>query len=174
MNVPTHDTCGMAIFRELTLREGRSVGRWEQKFSAEALKKPIDPKRMVNLAEFDSTFSTPVPLSVQLEMLRDKRAQQRAEISRFESANYPHKSTHPVSQASVGLYREKAWHTQPQTKPAQAKNRPQTANPTGSHARRVWNADRTDFNMRATTPPNPPPLIVDQERMSKRVPDWWG
>tara|TARA_B110001452_G_scaffold58108_1_gene45111 strand:+ start:159 stop:338 length:180 start_codon:yes stop_codon:yes gene_type:complete len=53
MDVPTHNTIGMAIFRELTERENRSGALWEKSFGKEALSKPLDPKAMVNLSSFD-------------------------------------------------------------------------------------------------------------------------
>ena len=35
MDVPTHDTIGLQIYRELIGRETRSVGTWEQTFGRE-------------------------------------------------------------------------------------------------------------------------------------------
>ena len=84
---------------------------------------------------------------------------QRAEVAHFESRAFPHKSTRPVSAASVRLYGDKAWHTQARTeKPALPKMRPQSApvRP-GPNARRVWNFERTQYlGLRELVEPNPP------------------
>ena len=159
MNVPTHNTIGMAIFRELTEREARGPANWERKYSPAVLAKPLQPERLVNLAEFDSTMRAPMPMSAQLRVLKEQRMKQRAEAAFFESRAFPHKSTRPVSAASVKLYGDKAWHTQARTeKPALPKMRPQSApvRP-GPNARRVWNFERTQYlGLRELVEPNPP------------------
>ena len=68
---------------------------------------------MVNLAAFDQAFSMPVPLDRQLEMMKESNRTQNSQIATYERQNYPFKATVPVSQASVGLYGDQAWHTQP-------------------------------------------------------------
>lgn len=95
MDVPTHDTIGLQIYRELIGRETRSVGTWEQTFGREvcaacirschnactllsllltpptasqALTKKKDPAAMVNLSTFDKAFAMPVPLEIQVPL----------------------------------------------------------------------------------------------------------
>ena len=69
MNVPTHNIQGLLIYRELCEKEGRSVGRWRERFGAEALLKDMEPEKMANLAVFDAAFSAPLPLDAQLKQL---------------------------------------------------------------------------------------------------------
>ena len=115
MNVPTHNIQGLLIYRELCEKEGRSVGRWRERFGAEALLKDMEPEKMANLAVFDAAFSAPLPLDAQLKMMKQKNAELKAKVTKFEADNFPHLSPYKVSQASVGLYGEKALeHTQPQ------------------------------------------------------------
>ena len=44
MNVPTHNIQGLLIYRELCEKEGRSVGRWRERFGAEALLKDMEAR----------------------------------------------------------------------------------------------------------------------------------
>lgn len=55
----------------------------------------------------------PVPLDVQLKMMKESNQKLVAEVAHFESSSFPFKNKTPVSQASIGLYGDKAWHTQP-------------------------------------------------------------
>ena len=90
MDVPTHDTIGLNIYRELIGRANRSVGTWEKRYGKEvavlplppqsptcgflilwsatwqALTRKIDPAELVNLSTFDSTMGMPMPLDVQV------------------------------------------------------------------------------------------------------------
>ena len=45
--------------------------------------------------------------------MKESNRQQNLDSAAFEATTYPFKSTRPVSQASVGVYGDKAWHTQP-------------------------------------------------------------
>ena len=180
MNVPTHNIQGLLIYRELCEKEGRSVGRWRERFGAEALLKDMEPEKMANLAVFDAAFSAPLPLDAQLKMMKQKNAELKvrpsptprkssaqfsvrraaplsaapltpssarlkAKVTKFEADNFPHLSPYKVSQASVGLYGEKAWHTQPkQAEGAPAINPPPIPPP--DFSKRAWTVDHQYYN----------------------------
>ena len=40
MDVPTHDTIGLNIYRELVGRENRSVGTWEKRYGKKVAVQP--------------------------------------------------------------------------------------------------------------------------------------
>ena len=145
MNVPTHNIQGLLIYRELCEKEGRSVGRWRERFGAEALLKDMEPEKMANLAVFDAAFSAPLPLDAQLKMMKQKNAELKAKVTKFEADNFPHLSPYKVSQASVGLYGDKAWHTQPkQAEGAPAINPPPIPPP--DFSKRAWTVDHQYYN----------------------------
>jgi len=43
MDVPTHDTIGLNIYRELIGRANRSVGTWEKRYGKEVAVPPLPP-----------------------------------------------------------------------------------------------------------------------------------
>ena len=43
MDVPTHDTTGLNIYRELIGRANRSVGTWEKRYGKEVAVPPLPP-----------------------------------------------------------------------------------------------------------------------------------
>lgn len=145
MNVPTHNIQGLLIYRELCEKEGRSVGRWRERFGAEALLKDMEPEKMANLAVFDAAFSAPLPLDAQLKMMKQKNAELKAKVTKFEADNFPHLSPYKVSQASVGLYGDRAWHSQPkQAEGAPAINPPPIPKP--DFSKRAWTVDHQYYN----------------------------
>ena len=165
MDVPTHDTIGLAVYRELCIRERRTGAKWEQSYGPVAMEKPlkerIDAERFANLGTYDKAISAPMPLSQQLKQLRRDAQAQQSHTDRVEAATYPHKSRMPVSEASVGIYGASAWHTQAKGAPAKAAARPQTAPP--GHARRRWSLDRTSWEFAEVAEPNRPPLRADHQ-----------
>ena len=44
MDVPTHDTIGLNIYRELIGRANRSVGTWEKRYGKEVAVLPLPPQ----------------------------------------------------------------------------------------------------------------------------------
>ena len=44
MDVPTHDTTGLNIYRELIGRANRSVGTWEKRYGKEVAVLPLPPQ----------------------------------------------------------------------------------------------------------------------------------
>ena len=51
---------------------------------------------MQNIGKFEKFASVPMPLEVQLRMLRANRQKQKAEIQAFEQKWFPKHATHPV------------------------------------------------------------------------------
>jgi len=54
----------------------------------------------------------PMPLEVQLRMLKAQRVEQAVEIAAYERKTFPKKATYPVSALSVSIYGSGAWHNQ--------------------------------------------------------------
>lgn len=113
MNIPLQDSMGLQIYRELMHRESRCAANWHFEYGPDALQKPPDPNSMINLGKFSKFASVPMPLDVQLRELKKEKAQQAAMISRYEKESFPKESDKPVSQMSVDLWGDAAWHTQP-------------------------------------------------------------
>lgn len=111
-NVPLGQVMGLRVHRELIGREMRAVGAWEELYGNEALVKKRDVKLLQNLGKFEKLASMPMPLEVQLRMLRAQRMMQAQEISNYEKKTYPTRATYPVSAVSVSIFGEGAWHKQ--------------------------------------------------------------
>lgn len=86
----------------------------------------------------------PVPLDVQLKMMKESNQKLDAEVAAFEASSFPFKNKTPVSKASIGLYGDKAWHTQPkQGDGAPAAVRPQLPDP--RFKQRQWQIERGTY-----------------------------
>ena len=54
-----------------------------------------------------------MPLDVQLRALKQERRAQTAEMTRYEKQVYPTRTDIPVSELSVKVFGDAAWHSQP-------------------------------------------------------------
>ena len=61
MNVPTHDTIGLAIYKELLGNERRSLARSAEQNQRALQGTPVDPATLINFIAFDNVIATPVP-----------------------------------------------------------------------------------------------------------------
>ena len=145
MNVPLQDSMGLRIYRELMHRENRCAAGWHHNYGPEALQKAPDPQSMINLGKFSKFASVPMPLDVQLRELRRERQDQSQKITAYERSAFPKESDAPVSQMSVELWGDDAWHSQPkQDKGAPATYEPY--NPTKARwDRKKWDVDRIQY-----------------------------
>ena len=112
MNVPLYDGRGLRIYRELMEREMRCAANWHVNYGPEAQQRSPDASTMINLGNFSKFASVPMPLDVQLRELRKEQRAQSAKVTRFEKATYPKLTDIPVSEASVAIWGDKAWHSQ--------------------------------------------------------------
>jgi hypothetical protein len=90
-------------------------------------------------------------LSSQLKMMKEANRQQDHDSRAFEAAAYPFKSERPVSQASVSVYGEGAWHTQPRKEVAAPAAIPEPVKPP-RFAQRIWSVEHEHYKMESLLP----------------------
>ena len=112
MNVPLTDSLGLCIYRELMHREQNALATWHLTYGPEAINKAPNPDSMLNMGKFSKISSMPMPLSVQLQSVKAERRAQSAKITRYERSIYPQRSDVPVSESSVKIFGNAAWHSQ--------------------------------------------------------------
>jgi len=145
MNVSIYDSVGLLVYRELMSRENRCAANWEVNYGPAALQKSPDPQTMMNLGTFAKFASVPMPLEVQLRELQRERKEHNTLIDTVEKKTFPKRSDAPVSQMSVDLWGDKAWHSQPKkAQGAAPTHRPFTA-PNPRWAKRQWDVDGMQF-----------------------------
>ena len=130
---------------QLMHRENRCAANWHVNYGEEALKKSPDPEMMMNLGKFSKFASVPMPLDMQLHALREERKTQAAEMTSYEKRSFPRSSDTPVSEMSVNLWGDRAWHTQPkQERGAPCTFKPYTPPPSRWDMRK-WDIDGIQF-----------------------------
>jgi len=142
MDVPLYDATGLRIYRELMHRETKCAADWHRNYGPEALQRVPDPITMLNLGKFSKFQSMPMPLDVQLRELRKEKRAQSAKVTRYEKATYPQRSDIPVSETSVRIWGEKAWHSQPKKGNGAPASFSPYLQPVHKFTRRKWDVDR--------------------------------
>lgn len=145
MNVPLYDATGLRIYRELMGRETRCATSWHSNYGPEALQRTPDPTLMQNLGKFEKYSSVPMPLDVQLRALKQERRAQSAKTTRFEQATFPQYSTLPVSQLSVDIWGNAAWHSQPKQESGAAASNVPSSLPSHRWTKRTWSIDHVSY-----------------------------
>ena len=72
-------------------------------------------------------------------------------LSDSEAASYPFKSERPVSQASVGVYGESAWHTQPRQEVGAPAAIPSPEKPP-RFSQRIWSVEHEHYKYESMQP----------------------
>ena len=90
-------------------------------------------------------------LSSQLKMMKEANRQQNQDSRDFEAASYPFKSERPVSQASVGVYGESAWHTQPRQEVGAPAAIPSPKKPP-RFSQRIWSVEHEHYKYESLQP----------------------
>jgi hypothetical protein len=145
MNVPLSDSTGLRIYRELMHRETRCAADWHVNYGAEALQRAPNPQTMINLGKFAKFASVPMPLDVQLRELRKEASTQRAHIDRYEKNTFPKSTDMPVSQMSVDLWGDQAWHSQPKKEEGAPSTHAPFLPPATRWNKKVWDVDRIQY-----------------------------
>ena len=83
--------------------------------------------------------------------MKESNRQQNSDIASFEAMSYPFKATYPVSQASVGLYGKKAWHSQPEQDTAAPAAVPEVA-PDPRFSQRKWSVEHEHYKYESMQP----------------------
>lgn len=145
MNVPLYDATGLRIYRELMGRETRCATNWHSNYGPEALQRKPNPLLMENLGRFEKYASVPMPLDVQLRALKQERRAQSAKTTRFERETFPQYSTLPVSQVSVNIWGNEAWHSQPKQAQGAAASYVPMKPPSHRWTKRTWSIDHVSY-----------------------------
>ena len=142
MDVPTHDTFGLQVFREILARDARAYGRWDSRYGPAALNTPPPATDLINFGNFERRVNTALPLEHQLQQLRRTRAER--------ALGTP--SALPVQHAKPFA---RSLTPSATTLAASARHLP---TPSGPYARRGWTLDRTSYGMNGMVYPNAPAL----------------
>jgi hypothetical protein len=130
---------------QLMHRESRCAAQWHVNYGSESLKKAPDPDMMINLGKFSKFASVPMPLEMQLHALREERKIQTAIGDTFERKSFPRSSDTPVSEVSVNLWGDKAWHSQPKRGSGAPAKHKHFEPPPQRWTRRKWDIDSMQF-----------------------------
>ena len=84
-------------------------------------------------------------------MMKEATRQQNQDSKDFEQASYPFKSQRPVSQASVGVYGEGAWHTQPKQEVGAPAAIPSPEKPP-RFSQRIWSVEHEHYKYESMQP----------------------
>lgn len=141
MDVPTHDSYGLRVYREILARDARAHGVWESRFGPAALDAPRPPNHLINFGTFERHVNTALPLERQLQQLRQSRAERKLGMPAL-----PVQRTQPFARSLT---------PSAETLSARARHLP---TPSGPYARRGWTIDRTAFGMNDMAYPNAPAL----------------
>jgi len=146
MNVPLTDSLGLCIYRELMHREQNALATWHLTYGPEAINKAPNPDSMLNMGKFSKISSMPMPLNVQLQSVKAERRAQSAKITRYERSIFPQRSDVPVSESSVKIFGDAAWHSQPKKSTgAPATFQPYVPPHSRFGTKRVWDVDRIQY-----------------------------
>ena len=142
MDVPTHDSHGLRVYREILARDARSFGLWDSRYGPAALAAPRPSSHLINCGNFERSVNTALPLELQLQQLRQSRSERTLGTQAALPARRPQPFARSLTPSAAALS-------------ALARHLP---TPTGPYARRGWNLDRTAFGMNDTVYPNAPAL----------------
>ena len=90
-------------------------------------------------------------LAAQLKMMKESNRQQNRDSAAFEATSYPFKSQRPVSQASIDLYGDKAWHTQTKLEAGEPAVVPEEV-PPHRFPQRVWSVEHEHYTYESMLP----------------------
>ena len=108
--------------------------------TAQPLCEPLSP--VAPLALLAHRLAPLRVLLITVRELRRERSVQAANITRFEKATYPHRTDAPVSEMSVKIYGEAAWHSQPKKGNGAPATYAPPQPPANRWTKRKWDVDR--------------------------------
>lgn len=86
-----------------------------------------------------------MPLDVQLRELQKERRAQTAEGTRFEKATFPTRTELPVSELSVQIWGDKAWHSQSKKAMGALPTHKPLHPPEPRWSRKMWDVDHMQY-----------------------------
>jgi len=149
--IPLTDSRNTAIYRELMERETKGATEWDKQYSSDAPWVTPSMDQMINLGSFGKYAKKMAafnPVEDQLLALREERKNVAQEFSAFSKATLARQSEIPVSQSSVDVWGDAAWHTQPKKdygSPSTYQKDQQLAGQAPTWVRRKWDIDHQGF-----------------------------
>lgn len=113
--IPLTDMRNTLVYRELLNRANKGIAEWDKQYGRDASTTKPTQDQMINLGSFMKYEKKVAALGTvedQLRTLRDEHKLMTHEVTDFSTKWMPKHSRYPVSQASIDVWGDAAWHTQ--------------------------------------------------------------